>query len=358
MSFNAIKEILDEQLKLQQFAQYGITQLQRPLTMDFYIDWIDQGFAGNMDYLKKHIPMKEKPTEHFPLMKSAILFLAPYYPHPEPLPNFPLNELRITQYAQGADYHFWFKNKMKRTIEVLQAKFPQEEFLCFTDSAPVLERDLARRAGLGWIGKNSCLLNRENGSLFFIGEIYTSIKFDHNIELSHDFCGTCTKCIDVCPTQALRDDRTMDARKCISYLTIENKDNPPEELRSNIGDWFFGCDLCQTVCPWNQKVFQTKFDQQQKILNKSDNEKNEIIEQLRWLLNTSNKQIQKQLFGTPLARAGGKGLKKNALIVIGNRQLKELKDDVLQMANIKEFSELANWTLTCLEELDQTSIFQ
>lgn len=350
MSINAIKEILDEQIKLQQFAQYGITQLERPLTMDFYLEWIDQGYAGNMDYLKNHIPMKENPRAHFPFMKSAILFLAPYYPHPEPINNSPLSELRIAQYAQGVDYHFWFKNKMKKIIAVLQTNFPQEEFLCFTDSAPVLERDLARRAGLGWIGKNSCLLNREQGSLFFIGEIYTSIEFATKVELSHDFCGHCTRCIDICPTQALNHQRTMDARKCISYLTIESKELPAIELRKQMGDWFFGCDLCQTVCPWNQKVFQTKFDQQKAILSKSENEKKELIDQLRWLLQASNKQIQKQLFGTPLARATAKGLKRNALIVIANRQISELKNEVLKLAESAEFNELANWTLAKLEK--------
>ena len=163
--------------------------------------------------------------------------------------------MRTALYAQSKDYHLSFARKLEGLKDHLEVHFANEQFLCCTDSKPVAERELAARAGLGWIGKNGCLIDRRIGSLFFIGEIYTSLAINDSMPLIPDHCGTCDRCVTACPTQALRSDRTLDARKCIAYWTIEAKSDPPVEMRSRFSDWFFGCDICQTVCPWNERAF-------------------------------------------------------------------------------------------------------
>ena len=221
-------------------------------------------------------------------------------------------------------------------------------FLAMTDSTPILERDLAYRAGLGWVGKNTCLIHPKKGSLFFLGEIITSLNIESPLTPVHDFCGTCTRCMDICPTQALISPRKMDARKCIAYLTIESRDIPPEELRKPIGDWLFGCDLCQTVCPWNQKVFKNELETQE-LLSLSSEEEKLQVEDLRYLLTSSGKKLEKDFFGTAYSRAGSFGLKRNALIVAANRNLKELTPEIEALSTHPKLGPLAEWALTQLK---------
>jgi epoxyqueuosine reductase len=348
-----LKQKIKEQFN---FDQVGFTRLERPLTIDFYKKWIQNDYHGEMNYLQLHTDSKETPQLLNPQLKSALSITQSYYPAPEPTSTkYPA---RIALYARNNDYHFWLKDKLQKTIDLLKLKFPNDIFLPHVDSGPVLERDLAYKAGLGWFGKNTCLIHPKHGSLFFIAEILTSLDPDpfmnSPIEPLPDFCGQCTKCIDICPTQAIKDPRTLKADECISYLTIESKKSPPLELRSKINDWFFGCDLCQTVCPWNQKVFRQK-EIQDPILTSTEKtlsnfDKSEQIEFFRSLLTSSNKQIQKRFFGTALFRAGGFGLKRNALIVIGNQKILELKNDVIPLLKDPKLGELADWCLTQLKD--------
>lgn len=300
-----------------------------------------------MKYLEEHAAIKESPQIKWPRAQSALVFAMPYFPHPQGNINFPLKNARVSLYAQGMDYHFWFRERMQQLCTTLKEQFPEEEFLSFTDSSPILERDLAKRAGLGWVGKNTCLIHPKKGSLFFIGEIYTSLKMNTEFEPLPDFCGTCTRCIDICPTQALIEPRKMDARKCISYLTIESRTLPPEDLREKIGDWFFGCDLCQTVCPWNQKIFKGKLSTEA-TLSRSEDETLNLIEDLRYILSSSGKKLEKDFWGTPLARAGSFGLKRNALIVAGNMKLQDLQKEIQNLLGHEKLGELAQWTLSKL----------
>jgi epoxyqueuosine reductase len=328
------------------FSHFGATTLRRPFSFDIYRSWLNEGLHGDMEYLEAHAPFKENPQSKWPLAKSALVFAAPYFPHPERLEEFPLKNLRVSLYAQGYDYHFWFKQQLENLCQHFRSLFPEDEFVAMTDSSPVLERDLAHQAGLGWIGKNTCLIHPKNGSLFFIGEIYSSLTLDFEAELVHDFCGTCTRCIDICPTQALISPRKLDARKCISYLTIESKEIPSSELREKIGDWFFGCDLCQTICPWNEKAFKGKL-----IKNEAPCENKKLLEEeLRWILVTSGKQLEKALKGTPLSRAGNFGLKRNALIVAHNQSLRGLKSEIEDLFEHPKLGELAKWAHLGLQE--------
>lgn len=351
MTPQEINNLISEHFAGSELSHFGITPLEKPLSFDFYRTWIEAGLHGDMKYLEDHAPIKEKPQSKWPRVQSALVFAVPYFPHPEPMTSpFPLKKARVSLYAQGMDYHFWFKDRMKQVCEKLKDIFPDEEFLAFTDSSPVLERDLARKAGLGWVGKNTCLIHPKRGSLFFLGEIYTSMKFSEEQAPLPDFCGTCTRCIDICPTQALIEPRKMDARKCISYLTIESRQIPEESLREKIGDWFFGCDLCQTVCPWNQKIFKNQLQVEPRLsLNEED--LHLLIEDLSYILRSSGKKLSKDLFGTPLARAGSFGLKRNALIVIANRKILSLKDEVVSLQTHEKLGPLADWTLKQLERV-------
>ncbi len=344
MTPQEMKSLLDETLEELGFSHFGITALDKPLSFEFYQAWLQEGLHGDMTYLEEHAPIKEEPRRKWPRVQSALVFAIPYFPHPEKKIDFPLKQARISLYAQGMDYHFWFKDRMLQLCKRLSEILPDEEFLPFTDSSPVLERDLAKKAGLGWVGKNTCLIHPQKGSLFFIGEIYTSLNLKTEFDPIPNFCGVCTKCIDICPTGALLEPRKMDARKCISYLTIESRQVPPEDLRAKIGDWFFGCDLCQTTCPWNQKVFKGQLSVEKNRPLSSEDETS-LIEDLRYILTSSGKKLSKDFMGTPLARAGSFGLKRNALIVVANRKLTVLEEEVRSLLEHEKLGELAGWTL-------------
>lgn len=316
------------------------------MSLELYESWLADGMHGEMEYLKRHFEKKANPQSLLPAARSAIVVAENYLPHPGG--ELPLKHARVALYARGRDYHDWLKEKVEYVAQKLKERFPQEEFKCFTDSAPVLERDLAARAGLGWIGKNGCLIDTKRGSLFLLGEIYTSLCLkEREAEVLHpDRCGKCTRCIDICPTQALVEPRKLDARKCISYLTIEQKRPADLSLRHGIGDWFFGCDLCQTVCPWNEKAFGVEKMQKER---ETSEETQGLIEELRWILQEKDEVLKKQFSGTPLLRRGPLGLKRNALIVAGNRRLRELQNEIELFQFHEELSELAQWALAQLQ---------
>lgn len=347
MTLEELQNFLDEKSKELGFSHYGLSPLSRPLSFEVYQNWLSEGLHGKMEYLATHAPIKEKPQTKWPRAHSALVFAVPYFPHPMSPEKFPLSASRVSLYAQGYDYHLWFKMKLQTLCDELKLLLPDEEFVPMTDSSPVLERDLAYRAGLGWVGKNTCVIHPKNGSLFFIGEIYTSLAVKVETVPVHDFCGTCTRCIDICPTSAITEARKLDARKCISYLTIESREVPPVELREKIGDWLFGCDLCQTVCPWNQKAFKNQLSIE-RVETKSAEQEAALAEELRWILTSSGKHLEKSLLGTPLSRAGGFGLKRNALIVAANRRIKTLLPAVEALQTHEKLGDLAKWTATHL----------
>ncbi len=325
------------------FSHHGFTELTKPLSIDKYSEWIDKNYYGNMEYLKDHLPIKENPKQISSTLNSAIVITQKYFPNPKPHGLF--QHLNIAEYAKNYDYHHWLKKELSELTQKLQELYPSEEFLCYTDSGPILERDLAYRAGLGWIGKNSCLIDKKEGSLFFIAEILTSLKFSISISPSPDHCGKCNLCVEACPTDALLGDKTMDATKCISYLTIENKKPANKKLRSQIGDLMFGCDICQTVCPWNQKIIKSEL-----ITNPTKKTtKQETTEELRQILTSSNSQLSKKIKLTPLNRAGAKGLKKNALVVAANIKAKDLASEIRPYTQHETLSELAEWALSEIE---------
>jgi epoxyqueuosine reductase len=313
--------------------------LPRPLTFSFYSNWLEEQRHGDMAYLKAQSTLKEDPRHVFEQGKSLIVAGVRYKPHPEPLEPFP-DSLRIAAYAKGRDYHLWLAEKLNKLAESIKSQNPTFEYMIATDSKPFLERDLAQQAALGWIGKNTCLIHPKEGSFFFLAEILTNLEITGpDLEPIPDFCGKCTRCLDACPTGALESPRLLDARKCISYWTIESKEVPPQELREKMGDWFFGCDICQDVCPWNEKVFRKRASPQTAPSEAT------LSEELRFFLTASNREMERQWGHTPLLRARPRGLRRNAILVAANKGLRELRPEIERWKEDAELGELARWAL-------------
>lgn len=211
-------------------------------------EWLHQGRHGTMAWMENHFDMRIDPRKLVEGAKSVISVLLNYFP--DPADQQPADAPKISTYAWGEDYHKVIKRKLHRVLEFIQAQVGDVNARVFTDSAPVMDKAWAKRAGLGWIGKHTNLIHPKMGSWYFIGEIILDVALDYDGPMT-DFCGTCTRCIDACPTQALAPFE-IDARKCISYLTIELREAMPEAYKGQTEGWAYGCDICQQVCPWNR----------------------------------------------------------------------------------------------------------
>lgn len=210
-------------------------------------NWLDKGYHGTMQYMENHFEKRLDPTLLVPGAKSVICFLYNYYPAVRQNPDSP----QVAKYAYGEDYHRVIKDKLYDLMAELQTETGPIEGRIFVDSAPVMERQWAALSGLGWTGKNSLLLRKGVGSFFFIATVICNLQAEPD-QPSTSHCGTCTACIDACPTQAIVEDGIIDASRCISYLTIERKNDIPKAFQSHMAGYAFGCDICQDVCPWNQ----------------------------------------------------------------------------------------------------------
>jgi epoxyqueuosine reductase len=210
--------------------------------------WLRKNYNGKMAYMANHFDKRLDPRLLVDGAKSVITVIMNYYPK-EFLPEQD-NDIKISKYAYGDDYHFVLKEKLSLLMQEINVKIGEVQGRVFVDSAPVMDKVWAKKAGLGWIGKHSNLINRQIGSFFFIGEIICDVAFNYDGPIK-DYCGTCTACIDACPTDAIVEPYTVDGSKCISYLTIELKESIPNEFKGKMENWAFGCDICQDVCPWN-----------------------------------------------------------------------------------------------------------
>lgn len=237
------------------FTLAGITNPEKPEHFDQFTHWIKSGHQAQMAYLadKTAIERRANPKQILPECRSILVLGIPYSNPSSVTPlNGPHPHGRVAAYAWGADYHIILPERLQALVAFLEAQVGHSiPNRWYTDTGPLLERDLATRAGLGWIGKNTCLINPTSGSYFLLAEILLGIDLPADQPFTSDHCGSCTRCIDACPTACILPDRTIDAGRCISYLTIENKAEIPEDLRPLMGDWIFGCDICQMVCPWN-----------------------------------------------------------------------------------------------------------
>ncbi len=226
-------------------SKAGFLEEQAPLLEN----WLQRGSHGQMTYMENHFDKRLDPTKLVDGARSVISLSLNYYTDEvQSDPQAP----KISRYAYGEDYHTVIKDKLKVLIESIRDNIGEVNGRAFVDSAPVLDKAWAKKAGLGWIGKNSNLINKKAGSFFFLAELITDLELEYDIAPTEDHCGTCTRCIDACPTEAIVAPYVVDGSKCISYLTIELKDELPSEFRGKMDNWMFGCDVCQDVCPWNK----------------------------------------------------------------------------------------------------------
>ncbi|MFK7777014.1 MAG: tRNA epoxyqueuosine(34) reductase QueG [Gimesia sp.] len=306
------KSALIKQLALEAgFDQAGIAPAVTPEGYHQFLDWLNQGYAGEMSYLERRKDAYEHPRYVMSSVRS-VLMLTLNYRTEEPPPRVG-TEARISRYAWGStDYHKVIRKKLKQLSRQIREHFPDCETRGVVDTAPLLERDFAQLAGLGWIGKNTLLLSKTEGSWFFLAGLLLSDELDSDEPNESSHCGTCTRCLDACPTDAFVEAGTLDARKCISYLTIELRDQPiPMELRSGMQEWIFGCDVCQDVCPWNRKAPVSRERSFQPVEQFSPVDALEI-------LSLDTVAFQERFQSTPMSRARRAGLLRNAAIVLGN----------------------------------------
>ena len=233
------------------FDLAGIAPAEPSRYADYFRHWLDSGRAGSMAYLHGRFEERTNPSRYLPGAKSVICVALNYH---TPLDQPPLSgQGRVARYALGDDYHEVMKPRLHALADWLREKVPGAQTRAAVDTAPVMERELAARAGIGWQGKNTCIINERVGSWLLLGEVLTTLELPVD-EPAVDHCGTCTRCIDACPTAAITAPYQLDASQCISYLTIEHREEIPPEFRTKLGEWLYGCDVCQDVCPHNRKA--------------------------------------------------------------------------------------------------------
>ena len=241
--------------------------------------WLNKGYHGEMKYMENHFDKRLNPTLLVDGAKSVISLSYNYFPK---VKIDEINNFKISKYAYGEDYHEVIKDILKNMVAELQEEIGEFGFRVFVDSAPVLEKAWARKSGLGWVGKNANLITKKHGSFYFLAEIICDLELEYDLAVT-DHCGSCRACIDACPTQAIVSDRIVDGSKCISYATIELKNEIPDYFNGKMDDWIFGCDVCQDVCPWNRfsaPTLQEKFSPNFQKLNFRKNEWKELTQEL------------------------------------------------------------------------------
>ncbi len=267
--------------------------------------WLRQDFHADMKYMQNHTAKRIDPRLLFPGTKSVISLMYNYYPEKSLPENAPY---KISRYAYGKDYHKLIKKKLWRIIELLKHKYGDLRARAFVDSAPILERAWAAQSGIGWIGKNTQLISLKNGSYFFLAEILTDLEFAYDQPIHTNYCGDCSRCMDACPTQAIKENKVVDSNNCISYLTIEHKSDISAAFKGKYDQWIFGCDICQEVCPWNKFSITHR---EQKFFPPEDlfNMKAEDWEEMK------EDQYKRIFEGSAVKRSRFAGLKKNIRFV-------------------------------------------
>ena len=312
MSPSSLTSLLREKASELGFELVGAIPVSRSKTINIYNAWLKKGYAGSMAYLERHAELKEDPRQLLPETMS-LLALGFNYKTADPSEKVNNPDIGcISRYAWGDDYHELIRSKLSTL----------EDFLCrelnagklsrsFVDSGPVLEREVAQRAGLGWIGKHSNLINWKKGSWFFLAELLVDVELETDLPFTRVDCGSCTICIEACPTDAIIADRTLDARLCISYLTIELKGAIPLELRPQMANLIFGCDICQQVCPWNKDAPKS---QETGLQPRPEN----VAPQLLDLMKLDQAAFSNRFRKSPIKRTKRRGLLRNVAVALGN----------------------------------------
>lgn len=278
---------------------------------EHFTEWLDRDYAGQMKYLEDRRQAYQHPERVLEGVRSLLMLGFPYYTLPAEVVD--AGQGRVSRYAWGeTDYHSLIREQLHQLADKLKELEPEANTRCVIDTAPLLERDFARLAGLGWIGKNTLLINKPRGSWFFLAALLTDIELEADEPFTTDHCGTCTACLDACPTDAFPQPYVLNASRCISYLTIEHRSPIDTELRSQIGEWAFGCDVCQDVCPWNRKAEPTTNKSLYPLATTNPLD-------LLPLFDLDDAGFRARFRKTPLWRAHRNGLLRNAAMVLGNR---------------------------------------
>ena len=308
---NELTAAIKEKARQLGFYLAGVTTPELPSHFSTFENWLAQGHHGTMDYLatQRSRMRRADPHEILPECKSILVLATPYDPPIHTKEDEVEMRGQVASYAQGKDYHDVLPARMQALVQFIEAQVggPVKN-RWYTDTGPILERDLAQRAGIGWIGKNTCLIHPRHGSYFLLSEIFLDLELEADAPFVTDHCGTCTRCIQACPTDCILPDRTIDAPRCISYLTIELKDDIPVELRDKIGDWIFGCDICQMVCPWNRfaDAGDPAFENETPLPSLTDE------------LALTSEEFNQRFKGSPVKRAKRRGYLRNVAVALGN----------------------------------------
>jgi epoxyqueuosine reductase len=311
------KDLLRKRARELGFVQCGFTTAEPPDHYSVFADWIAAGRNGDMRYLatERGLSMRAQPARLLPSARSVIVLAMPYSP-PLEFENLPL-EARVAAYALGEDYHEILPDRLRMLCRNLDRSGGSEPTSrVYVDTGPVLERELAARAGLGWIGRNSMLIHPAWGSFFFLAVILTEREFPPDPPFAADRCGTCDRCVRACPTGCILPDRTVDSRRCIAYWTIEQRGSIPADMRNPIGRWAFGCDVCQIVCPWNGKPHAPP---DPAFRSRPHFPIRDAIREI----SLSEKEWRDRFHKSPLRRAGREGYLRNLILVAGNSHCKE-----------------------------------
>ena len=313
-----MKELLNKTQQWAQslgFQQLGVSDIDLSTAETQLTSWLKAGFHGDMNYMARHGTKRSRPEELVPGTVRVITVRMDYWPDGATDAWTVINDRQqgfISRYALGRDYHKLMRKRLAKLAAKIENEVGDTSYRVFCDSAPVMEKALAQKSGLGWIGKHSNVLSREHGSYFFLGEIYTDIPFPVTDAIS-DHCGSCTACIDICPTQAIVAPYQVDARRCISYLTIELRGSIPVEFRSMMGNRIYGCDDCQLICPWN------KFSQvtvESDYLPRHGLDSPQLVELFAW----TEQEFLTRLEGSPIRRIGYECWLRNIAVALGNAE--------------------------------------
>ena len=328
-----LREWLGEQSRKLGFDDLRITDTHLGVATERLNDWLAQGRHGQMEYMAKHAQLRSDPALLVPGTVRVICVTMNYLPpaidfdHEWDRLSDPAQAV-VSMYARGRDYHKVMRNRLQEFAQIIEKQIGAFGYRVFTDSAPLMEVELARKAGLGWRGKHTLLLNRESGSTFFLGEILIDVPLPVDQE-RESHCGTCQSCIDICPTQAITAPYQLDARRCISYLTIENPDAIPVEFRRSMGNRVYGCDDCQLICPWN------KFAQRTAMPDYAERHglgRASLLQLWSW----TEDQFEKRHEGSAIRRIGYSRWRRNLAVAMGNAlaadQVPELDKDLLRQA--------------------------
>lgn len=328
-----------------EFELVGVAPVSPVPELSFYMDWLEAGYAGKMGYLERNAEKKSDLSQVVPEARSIVVCAKVYHSRQQlSIECGDSDRGWISRYAWGDDYHSLLSKKLFELAEFINQESRESvRSRVYVDTGPVIDRVFAKYAGIGWFGKNTCIINQQMGSWFFLGEIITNLELEVDSP-PPDRCGTCMRCIEACPTDAILEPYVLDARKCISYLTIELKEGVPVELREGIGNHVFGCDICQDVCPWNHRAAatdETAFQPREKLVNPS-------LEQLAQL---TEDDFREKFRRSPIKRSKYRGLMRNVAVAVGNSKNMKLLPVAARLAQSEDalIAEHGQWALNMLD---------